>query len=164
MALCAAFPKRHRVIPQALKPDQDLLRQFKIYASPTLEIYLQHFENPEPDDYFHCHEWPHMRSFVLSGMFCEERYDPSREKPFRYVSHVAPSTYTMDRDVWHRTHAWGGHCWTLFVCRGGRTERRGYRKRVQITGGTRGTVLGQFIPWRQHIKRVVPSLTGIRTP
>lgn len=154
-ALCVVFWWRFRVIPRARQPAVPLLRQLLLWKSGTLEVYLQHFDNPEEPFWFHCHEWPAMRSFVLSGEFTEERAWKGD------VTHKRFTTYTMNEDVWHRTRAWGPRCWTLFVCRGGRTVPRGYREMHADSGGA---YLGHFIPWREHIVKQVPSLTGIETP
>ncbi len=153
--LCALLPWRFRVIPQARDPRTPLLRQILLWKSPKLEVYLQHFDNPEERYWFHCHEWPRMRSFVLSGEFTEERAYHGDVKHQRFT------TYTMNEDVWHRTAAWGPRCWTLFVCRGGRTVPRGYREMHADSGGA---YLGFFIPWREHIVKRVASLTGFETP
>jgi hypothetical protein len=168
--LCLVFFWRFRVIPKARDPKTPLLRQLLLWKSPTLEVYLQHFDNPEDPFWFHCHEWPTMRSYVLSGCYTEERVnsEPSTREGYvyerykGYVGHNRFTTYTMNRDVWHRTHAWGRHCWTLFICRGGRTIARGYRE--VMVDGPGGAFLGPFVPWREHILKRVPSLTGIETP
>jgi hypothetical protein len=168
-ALCTVFFWRFRVIPKARDPRTPLLRQLLLWKSRRLEIYLQHFDNPEDPFWFHCHEWPRMRSFVLSGGYTEERVDqlPSERLGYiveRYrgnIDHNRLTTYTMDRTAWHRTHAWGDHCWTLFVCRGGRVIPRGYR---EVEADSSGARLGPFVPWREHIVKRVPSLTGIETP
>ncbi len=153
--LCAVFFWRFRIIPKARDPQVPLLRQLLLWKSSKLEVYLQHFDNPEDPEFMHCHEWPTMRSFVLSDTFTEERQ-------YRAVEHKRFTTYTMDRSVWHRTDSWGKNCWTLFVCTGGRTVARGYRK-LEMRG-LNPRALGPFIPWRDHILQRVPSLTGIETP
>jgi hypothetical protein len=153
--LCRIFWWRFRVIPQARNPDVPLLRQLLLWKSGKLEVYLQHFDNPEEDFWFHCHEWPRMRSFVLSDGFIEERAFVGE------VGHGRFTTYKMDEKVWHRTALWGRRCWTLFICLGGRTVQRGYREKHADSGGA---YLGFFIPWREHIVKQVPSLTGITTP
>lgn len=158
-ALCVVLWWRFRVIPRAREPEVPLLRQLLLWKSEHLEIYLQHFDNPETPEFMHCHEWPHMRSFVLSGLLIEERRPSRGEDAFR--RHERFTTYTMDREVWHRTAFWDARCWTLFVCMGGRTVARGYRK---VVADSSGLHLGPFIPWREHILKKVPSLTGIETP
>lgn len=163
-ALCVVLWWRFRIIPKAREPEVPLLRQLLVWKSAHLEIYLQHFDNPEDPEWFHCHEWPHMRSFVLSGEFDEERYiNLESLRDVIPIEHRRFTTYTMDDDTWHRSMWWHPLCWTLFVCRGGRTVPRGYRQ-AQLTPDELGVVLGPFIPWRDHIVKRVPSLTGIRTP
>jgi hypothetical protein len=156
-ALCVVLWWRFRVIPQARNPKEPLLRQLLLWKSKSLEVYLQHFDNPEPNTHMHCHEWPSMRSFVLSGAFVEERPRDG------YIEHKRLTTYAMDASVWHRSHAWGPHCWTLFVCMGGRVIARGYRA-VSVDYPSGQLHLGHFIPWRDHILQKIPSLTGIKTP
>ena len=173
-ALCAIFWWRFRVIPKAKDPGVPLLRQLLVWKSAGLEVYIQHFDNPEDPEWFHCHEWPRMRSVVLSDMYVEERAD--RHGRF-HVPHPRGTTYTMvagelgwnggsvahtPATVWHRTHYWGAKCWTLFVCSGGRVVPRGYKRWDNPPGGSPG--LGRFVPWRDHLTKIVPSLTGIRTP
>ncbi len=135
--LCFAFPKRCRLIPQEDDSSRTKLIQFMIMHG----VYLQHFETPEQYKYFHDHRWARMRSFVLSGTFCEERQDGH----LRY--HQRFETYTMDDTVRHRVDWWGTYCWTLFIMRED-VHPWGYYHRITK----------KFTPWNVHIR------DGLRVP
>ena len=98
------FPSRARRIPCEDGISGTKLVQFMIWPN---RLYLQHFMQPEQYEYFHNHRWGHMRSFILSGSYVEER-------PESMITHGRFTTHTMDDTVKHRVHWWSEHCWTLF--------------------------------------------------
>jgi hypothetical protein len=116
--LAPVFPERYRVIPRK-EDGVPMLRQFLVWGSPSAGsgAYLQSFVAPEQAHDFHSHRWPYMRSFVLSGMFVEERY-PGIYSGGAALVHEAPSTYMMDSGVIHRLHHADPRTWTLFLTRG----------------------------------------------
>lgn len=172
-ALIACFPSRHRVIPRSDAPEIPLLEQFAVLRQTRKlgALYLQRFVSPEAPGVFHRHQWRRMRSFVLSGEFTEERapiayvgYNTTGIgvggdalwRPYHYgarsggyITHRRFQTYTMDRSVVHRTHAWGPRCWTLFWMSSPKLEDWGYYD------ADRGFA---FTHWRDRIKKQIPSL------
>jgi hypothetical protein len=175
-ALCAWFPSRARLIPTSTDPSRPLLLQFAVMRMCRFgALYLQHFANPELPRFFHRHQWHRMRSFVLSGEFTEERapfgyLDDQRGRQWctgscicrqtayagpQYIAHKRLSTYTMGREVIHRTHAWGPRCWTLFWMSSPKLEDWGYYDREREWA---------FTHWREQIQKRVASLdTGALT-
>lgn len=157
-ALCSLFSSRHRTVPAAEDPSRPLLRQFAIVRATSWigrrygALYLQHFITPESLDWAHRHRWAHMRSWVLSGYFIEERL-PHVE----LIAHVAPSSYDMRATVIHRVSAWSEKCWTLFHMSPEVSDNWGYYRIVDRKAATH-RVLGPFIHWRAHIVKRVPSL------
>jgi len=150
--LCAAMPHRARVIPHAEDPTQPLLQQFLLYhrpvngMKPSISVYLQHFLTPESPRFAHRHRWHRMRSFVLSGLFVEDRFSC---KGYLCTNlHKRFTTYSMNKDTIHNVCLWHRHCWTVFVGISA-TEDWGY---YDIEHGLR------FSTWREHIKQRVPAL------
>jgi len=140
--LCRTFPNRARIVPRADDGVTPLLTQFMII--PRV-LYLQHFEGPETNDYFHRHRWHYMRSFVLSGFYIEER--PGQ----KFYSRRAGRTHKMDHSTVHRVEYWSSDCWTLFLMlRPG--DDWGYYAR-QGKGD-----LGRYTPWRDFVKKRVPTI------
>lgn len=155
---CRRWPSRCRTVPHSTDGTTPLLTQFMVWPG---RCYLQHFETPEIEGRYHNHRWRRMRSFVLSGAFVEER--PARDhtgngcRPAcsKWITHRRFTTYAMDRSVIHRTAWWSPHCWTLFVMSTEQAEgARAWGYYERRADGT----LGPFIPWREGIARIVPSL------
>ena len=132
--LARLFPKRWRVIPR-LQDGVPMLRQFRIFDW----LYLQSFLVGELPELFHFHRWRYMRSFVLSGVFWEERYPGGGRNTIR---HAAPSTYSMDHTVIHNLCGSAPRTWTLFLMFGNR-KMWGYYERPRE--------LPSFIPWDEAI-------------
>jgi len=144
--LARALPKRFRLIPR-VEDGKPLLRQFRLWGSPSRGsgAYLQSFVTNETVGSFHNHRWPHMRSFVLSNFFVEERYPGGT-----FIVHKAPSTYTMDSTDIHRLAAVAPETWTLFITKGP-TREWGYFKRPEAV---------PYVPSDRYIppERRVPPL------
>jgi len=99
-----------------------LLRQFKVFETREpargkpgrfhVGVYLQSFMCSEVYADFHIHRWRRMVSFVLSGVFQEER--PSFLPGRRFVVRKAGDVYTMGAETVHRFNAVAARTWTLF--------------------------------------------------
>lgn len=99
------IPSRCREIPGT--NGEILLQQVRI----SKRLYLHHFCQPEPEGVWHCHRWRKSRSFVFWGKYTEERLLPNRERV--KITHKAPSTFSMGKEVVHRIHKWD-NAWTIF--------------------------------------------------
>lgn len=147
--LCALIPSRHRIVPGHKDPSVPLLRQFAIIRMGRFgALYLQHFCNPEPAHY-HRHKWDRMRSFVLSGMFVEER--PSIG--MHMIGHSRLTSYAMDRDTLHRVVLWGPRCWSLFWM----SPQYDNDRFTFYERNPDGTA-GKATHWRDYLAARVPSL------
>lgn len=147
--LARLFPSRFRLIPRV--PDMTpLLRQFRICSfgkeQPRgvppkwhFSIFLQSFCHAEVRELYHVHRWRYMLSFVLSGIFVEER--PGRQ----FIVHKAGDIYSMNDTVIHRLDYAAPRTWTLFIMFG--------RNRKRLPGGwgyyDRDT--SNYTPWNSAI-------------
>jgi hypothetical protein len=154
--LCLWFPSRCRTVPHAEDPSKPLLTQLLLWHQGKTSVYLQHFETAEDYDWFHRHRWTYMRSYVLSGMYLEERpVDPNAfsipakaETVIRCRYRL--TTHTFEPETIHRVDFWSPKCWTVFVTKNPDQEW-GYYPRGKFGAA-------DFVPWRQFIKQRIPSL------
>lgn len=154
--LCILFPWRSRIVPAAEDPERPLLKQFAILRAGRFgALYLQHFVTPEPREFVHCHRWHSMRSWVLSGLFIEERpLDPNQ----RYHIHERFGSYSMSHTVIHRVEFWSRRCWTLFWMSPELSDAWGWWHVADRNAPQPWKILGNFIPWRDHIQKRIESL------